>query len=77
MKIDRFLEGFTALDDYPGDTPASILLPGYSIRSNGMSASRCIHAELRLTGLGSAGGGGSVIARDEGDDDEDDLDSRK
>lgn len=72
MKIDRFLQGFTALNEEPGDIYTPILLPGdFDPFERHARFTLHIDAELRLTGLGSAGGGTSISARDADDDDED------
>lgn len=67
--IDRFLEGFTALHDEPGDIYTPILLPGdFDPFERHERFTLHVDAELRMTGLGSAGGGSSIQALD--DDDE-------
>jgi hypothetical protein len=64
--IDRFLEGFTALHEYPGDIPTPILLPGdFDPFERHYRFTLYLDAELRMTGLGSAGGGGSLEGRDD------------
>jgi len=71
MKIDGFLEGFTALNEHPGDIAAPILIPGnLDPRERHERFTRYVDAELRLTGLGSAGGGWQIRSYDE-DDEED------
>jgi len=71
MKIARFLEGFTALNEYPGDIATPILLPGdLDPHQRHDRFTRYIDAELRLTGLGSAGGGWQIRAYDDEDDDD-------
>ncbi|MCW3846706.1 hypothetical protein OF829_05605 [Sphingomonas sp. LB-2] len=75
MKIDRFLEGFTALHEEPGDIYTPILLPGdFDPFERHKRFTLHIDAELRMTGLGSAGGGSSISARDVDEDDEDEGD---
>ena len=72
MKIDRFLVGFTALHEEPGDIYTPILLPGdFDPFERQARFTLYIDAELRMTGLGSAGGGSAIQALD-GDDDDDD-----
>lgn len=64
--IDRFLEGFTALNEYPGDISTPILLAGDfdpHVRHDRFGLH--IDAELRMTGLGSAGGGWEIQALDD------------
>ena len=69
--IDRFLEGFTALHEEPGDIYTPILLPGdFDPWERHERFTMHIDAELRMTGLGSAGGGSGIQARD-GDEDDD------
>lgn len=69
--IDRFLEGFKALNEYPGDIPTPILIPGdLDPFERHDRFTRYIDAELRLTGLGSAGGGWQYREYDEEDDED-------
>ena len=69
--IDRFLEGFAALNEYPGDISTPILIPGDLDPFERQDRfTPYIDAELRMTGLGSAGGGWQIRLYDE-DDDED------
>lgn len=69
MKIDRFLEGFTALHEEPGDIATPILIPGdLDPHERHDRFTRYIGAELRLFGLGSAGGGWQIRAYDEDDE---------
>ena len=69
--IERFLAGFTALNEHPGDIATPILIPGdLDPFERHDRFTRYIDAELRLTGLGSAGGGWQIRAYDE-DDEED------
>jgi hypothetical protein len=71
MKIDRFLVGFTALHEEPGDIYTPILLPGdFDPFERQARFTQFIDAELRMTGLGSAGGGSAIQFLDEDDDDE-------
>lgn len=71
MKIDHFLVGFTALHEEPGDIYTPILLPGdFDPFERQARFTQYIDAELRMTGLGSAGGGSAIQFLD-GDDDED------
>ena len=71
MMIDRFLEGFTALNEYPGDIATTILIPGdLDPHERHERFTQYIDAELRLTGLGSGGGGWQIRLYDP-DDDED------
>ena len=71
MKIDRFLEGFDALNEYPGDISTPILIPGnLDPHERHNRFTQYIDAELRLIGLGSAGGGWQIRSYDE-DDEED------
>lgn len=75
MKIDQFLEGFTALHEEPGDIYTPILLPGdFDSFERHDRFTLHIDAELRMTGLGSAGGGSSISARDVDEDDDGDDD---
>ena len=77
MKIDRFLEGFTALHEEPGDIYTPILLPGdFDPFERQARFTQYIDAELRMTGLGSAGGGSAIQFLDE-DDDEDEGGDRQ
>ena len=72
MKIDHFLVGFTALHEEPGDIYTPILLPGdFDPFERQARFTQYIDAELRMTGLGSAGGGSAIQFLDEDDDDED------
>ena len=69
MKIERFLVGFTALHEEPGDIPTPILLPGdLDPFERHARFTVYIDAELRLTGLGSAGGGWQIQSLDERDE---------
>jgi len=71
MKIDRFLAGFTALHEEPGDIYTPILLPGdFDPFERQARFTQYIDAELRMTGLGSAGGGSAIQFLDEDEDDE-------
>jgi hypothetical protein len=71
MKIDRFLVGFTALHEELGDIYTPILLPGdFDPSERQARFTQYIDAELRMTGLGSAGGGSAIQFLDEDDDDE-------
>jgi hypothetical protein len=71
MKIDRFLVGFTALHEEPGDIYTPILLPGdFDPFERQARFTQFIDAELRMTGLGSAGGGSAIQFLDEDEDDE-------
>lgn len=71
MKIDQFLEGFTALHEEPGDIPTPILIPGdLDPHERHHHFTTYLDSELRLTGLGSAGGGWQIRLYD--DEDEDD-----
>lgn len=71
MMIDRFLVGFTALHEEPGDIATPILLPGdLDPFERHDRFTRYIDAELRLTGLGSAGGGWQVRLYDPDDEDD-------
>lgn len=66
MKIDRFLAGFTALHEEPGDIYTPILLPGdLDPFERHDQFTIYIDAELRMTGLGSAGGGSGIQVRDD------------
>jgi len=77
MKIDRFLVGFTALYEEPGDIYTPILLPGdFDPFERAARFTQYIDTELRMTGLGSAGGGSAIQFRDHDDDDDDDGDWR-
>jgi hypothetical protein len=63
--IDRFLAGFTALHEEPGDIYTPILLQGdFDPFQRHGQFTVYIDAELRMTGLGSAGGGSSIEALD-------------
>jgi len=69
--IDRFLAGFTALHEEPGDIYTPILLPGdFSSHERAYRFTALIDAELRLAGLGSGGGGSAIQACDRDDDDD-------
>ena len=69
--IDRFLAGFTALHEEPGDIYTPILLPGdFDPHERHERFTIYVDAELRMTGLGSAGGGTSIQALDHDEDDE-------
>jgi hypothetical protein len=71
MKIDQFLVGFTALHEEPGDIYTPILLPGdFDPYERQARFTQYIDAELRMTGLGSAGGGSAIQFLDEDEDDE-------
>jgi hypothetical protein len=71
MKIDRFLEGFDALNEYPGDICTLILIPGdLDPHERHYRFTAYIDSELRLTGLGSAGGGWQVREYDDADEDD-------
>ncbi|MCX8477871.1 MAG: hypothetical protein MT490_18950 [Sphingomonas sp.] len=68
--IDRFLEGFNALHEYPGDIPTPILLAGdFDPHERHDRWGLHIDAELRMVGLGSAGGGWQISTGDEDGDD--------
>lgn len=70
--IDRFLAGFTALHEEPGDIYTPILLPGdFDPHQRHARFTVYVDAELRMTGLGSAGGGSAIQARDYDDDGDD------
>jgi len=70
MKIDRFLVGFTALHEEPGDIYTPILLPGdFNPFERQARFTQYVDAELRMTGLGSAGGGSAIQFLDDADDD--------
>lgn len=72
MKIDSFLIGFTALHEEPGDIYTPILLPGdFDPFERQARFTQYIDAELRMTGLGSAGGGSAIQFLDDDDDDKD------
>ena len=65
MKIDSFLVGFTALHEEPGDIYTPILLPGdVDPFERQARFTQYIDAELRMTGLGSAGVLYSIIDTD-------------
>jgi hypothetical protein len=67
--IDRFLEGFKALHEYPGDICTPILIPGdIDPHERHYRFTLYIDAELRLSGLGRAGGGWQIRAYDEDDE---------
>lgn len=69
--IDRFLAGFTALHEEPGDIYTPILLPGdFSPHERAYRFTALIDAELRLAGLGSGGGGSAIQACDRDYDDD-------
>ena len=69
--IDRFLEGFTALHEEPGDIYTPILLPGdFCPHTRHFRFTMHIDAELRMTGLGSAGGGSAIEVCDYDEDDD-------
>jgi hypothetical protein len=71
MKIDSFLIGFTALHEEPGDIYTPILLPGdFDPFERQARFTQYIDAELRMTGVGSAGGGSAIQFLDEDDEDE-------
>lgn len=73
MKIDRFLVGFTALYEEPGDIYTPVLLPGdFDPFERAARFTQYIDTELRMAGLGSAGGGSAIQFRDHDDDDDDD-----
>ncbi len=64
--IDRFLEGFKALHEYPGDISTPILIPGdLDPHERHYRFGIHIDAELRLAGLGSAGGGWQIQSIDD------------
>ncbi len=68
--IDRFLEGLTALNDYPGDIYTPILIPGdFDPHERHYRWGLHIDAELRMTGLGSAGGGWQIQTGEDEDGD--------
>jgi hypothetical protein len=68
--IERFLQGFTALHEEPGDIHTPILLPGdFDPHERHERFGLYIDAELRMTGLGSAGGGWSISACEVDEDD--------
>ncbi len=69
--IARFLEGFKALNEYPGDISTPILIPGdLDPFERHDRFTRYIDAELRLVGLGSAGGGWQIREYAEEDDED-------
>lgn len=69
--IDRFLEGFTALNEYPGDICTPILIPGdLDPHERHRRFTIYIDAELRMAGLGSAGGGWQIRDYDDEDDED-------
>ena len=71
MKIERFLEGFTALNEEPGDISTPILIPGdLDPHERHYRFTLHIDAELRLAGLGSAGGGWQIRLYDDEDDED-------
>ena len=71
MKIDRFLVGLTALHEEPGDISTPILIPGdLDPHQRQERFTLYIDAELRLAGVGSAGGGWQIRTYD-GDEDDD------
>ncbi len=73
MKIDRFLDGFTALHEEPGDLYMPVLLPGdFDPFERHAHFTIYLDAELRMRGLGSAGGGSAIQARDGDDEDNND-----
>ena len=73
MKIDSFLVGFTALHEEPGDIYTPILLPGdFDPFERQARFTQYIDAELRMTGLGSAGGGSAIQFLDEDDNEDED-----
>jgi hypothetical protein len=73
MKIDSFLIGFTALHEEPGDIYTPILLPGdFDPFERQARFTQYIDAELRMTGLGSAGGGSAIQFLDEDDNEDED-----
>jgi hypothetical protein len=73
MKIDSFLVGFTALHEEPGDIYTPILLPGdFDPFERQSRFTQYIDAELRMTGLGSAGGGSAIQFLDEDDNEDED-----
>jgi len=70
--IDRFLKDFKALHEYPGDIYTPILIPGDldpHERHNRFGLH--LDAELRITGLGSAGGGWQIQTGDDGEAEDD------
>ncbi|MDQ0248423.1 hypothetical protein J2W22_000470 [Sphingomonas kyeonggiensis] len=70
--IDRFLDGFNALHEYPGDISTPIQIPGdLDPFERHERFTLYIDAELRMSGLGSAGGGWQVREYDEADDEDD------
>ena len=73
MKIDSFLVGFTALHEEPGDIYTPVLLPGdFDPFERQARFTQYIDAELRMTGLGSAGGGSAIQFLDEDDNEDED-----
>lgn len=71
MKIDRFLDGFTALYEEPGDIATPILIPGnLDPHERHERFTQYVDAELRLTGLGSAGGGWQIRLYDPEDEED-------
>ena len=73
MKIDPFLVGFTALHEEPGDIYTPVLLPGdFDPFERQARFTQYIDAELRMTGLGSAGGGSAIQFLDEDDNEDED-----
>ena len=66
--IERFLEGFTALHEYPGDICTPILIPGdLDPHQRHDRFGIYLDAELRMAGLGSAGGGWQIQSLDDDD----------
>lgn len=67
--IDRFLAGFAALHEEPGDIYTPILLPGdFDPFVRQARFTSHVDAELRMAGLGSAGGGAAIEALDDDGD---------
>ena len=65
---ERFLEGFTALHEYPGDICTPILIPGdLDPHQRHDRFGIYLDAELRMAGLGSAGGGWQIQSLDDED----------
>lgn len=66
--IDRFLEGFKALHEYPGDIRTAILIPGdLDPHQRHDRFTIYLDADLRMAGIGSAGGGWQIQSLGEDD----------
>jgi hypothetical protein len=69
--IAWFLDGFKALHEYPGDIATPILIRGdFDPHERHERFTQYIDAELRLSGLGNAGGGWQVREYDDEDDED-------